>query len=62
VVKELPHKMAPEYEQMVENETEMAAKGIFKTVKDPQYTFSFLVAKGKGWRKKKKEPPWTSQG
>ena len=54
-VKVPPHKMAPDDEQMVEDEiAEMAAKGILKKVKNPKWTFPFFVAKGKGWKKNKK--------
>ena len=42
--------MAPEDEQMIEDEiAEMAAKGILRKVTNPQWTFPFFVAKGKGW-------------
>jgi hypothetical protein len=41
--------MAPEEEQMIEDEiAEMASKGILKKVKNPQWAFPFFVSKGGG--------------
>jgi hypothetical protein len=41
--------MAPEEEQLIEDDiAEMAAQGILKKVKNPEWAFPFFVAKGRG--------------
>ena len=54
-VKEPPHHLSAEDEQMIEEELgEMAANGFVERIRDPKWVFPFFVAKGKGRRKGKK--------